>query len=75
MKERFPMDMVSSGLVGLLVIAGIIVVALLGIGFVFSRLYRRTTRDTAFVARAWAGARSWSTAARCCCRCSIPSRW
>lgn len=43
------MDMVSSGIVNLLVIAGIIVVALLGIGFVFSRLYRRTTRDTAFV--------------------------
>ncbi|AMB43733.1 MULTISPECIES: flotillin domain-containing protein [Methylobacteriaceae] len=43
------MDMVSPGIVNLLVIAGIIVVALLGIGFVFSRLYRRTTRDTAFV--------------------------
>ncbi|WP_283206879.1 flotillin family protein, partial [Methylorubrum podarium] len=43
------MDMVSSGIVNLLVIAGIIVVAVLGIGFVFSRLYRRTTRDTAFV--------------------------
>ncbi|KQT56982.1 hypothetical protein ASG52_02580 [Methylobacterium sp. Leaf456] len=43
------MDMISPGLINLLVIAGIIVVALLGIGFVFSRLYRRTTRDTAFV--------------------------
>ena len=43
------MDMVSSGIINLLVIAGIIVVAVLGIGFVFSRLYRRTTRDTAFV--------------------------
>ena len=43
------MDLVGSGLVSLLVIAGIIVVALLGLGFVFSRLYRRTTRDTAFV--------------------------
>ncbi|MCP2079522.1 UNVERIFIED_ORG: putative membrane protein YqiK [Methylorubrum zatmanii] len=43
------MDLISPGIVNLLVIAGIIVVALLGIGFVFSRLYRRTTRDTAFV--------------------------
>lgn len=36
-------------IISLLVLASIIVVALLGIGFVFSRLYRRTTRDTAFV--------------------------
>jgi flotillin len=43
------MDMISPGLINLLVIAGILVVALLGIGFVFGRLYRRTTRDTAFV--------------------------
>jgi uncharacterized membrane protein YqiK len=43
------MDLISPGIINLLVIAGIIVVALLGIGFVFSRLYRRTTRDTAFV--------------------------
>ena len=43
------MDMINSGLISLFVIAGVIVVALLGIGFVFSRLYRRTTRDTAFV--------------------------
>ncbi len=43
------MDLVSSAIVNLLVIAGIIVVALIGVGFVFSRLYRRTTRDTAFV--------------------------
>lgn len=36
-------------ILSLLVLATIIVVALLGVGFVFSRLYRRTTRDTAFV--------------------------
>ena len=36
-------------IVTLLTLAGIVVVAICGIGFAFSRLYRRTTRDTAFV--------------------------
>jgi len=36
-------------LVNIAVLVGTAVVALLGIGFVFGRLYRRTTRDTAFV--------------------------
>jgi flotillin len=43
------MDFIDPRIVSLLVLAAIILVALLGIGFVFSRLYRRTTRDTAFV--------------------------
>ena len=43
------MDFVDSRIVSLLMLAAFILVALLGIGFVFSRLYRRTTRDTAFV--------------------------
>jgi uncharacterized membrane protein YqiK len=43
------MDFLDSRFVSLLVLAAFILVALLGIGFVFSRLYRRTTRDTAFV--------------------------
>ncbi|MGU3402160.1 flotillin family protein [Methylobacterium brachiatum] len=43
------MDFLDSRLLTLLVLAGVILVALLGVGFVLARLYRRTTRDTAFV--------------------------
>lgn len=51
------MDVLSAGAVNLLVIAAIVLVAILGIGLVFSRLYRRTTRDTAFVRTGLGGRR------------------
>ncbi|KQP68816.1 flotillin family protein [Methylobacterium sp. Leaf112] len=44
-------------LVNIAVLVGTVVVALLGIGFVFGRLYRRTTRDTAFVRTGLGGRR------------------
>lgn len=33
----------------ILIVVAVVLIALLGIGFVFGRLYKRTTRDTAFV--------------------------
>ena len=38
-----------SNLIELLTLSGVVLVALLAIGFVFARLYKRSTKETAFV--------------------------
>lgn len=57
-------------LIEIATIAGIALLGLLTIGFIFARLYKRSTKELAFVRTGLGGQRSSWTAAPSCCRCS-----
>lgn len=51
------------------ILAGIVLIGLLTVGVIFARLYRRSSKELAFV-RTGLGVRRWSwTAEPSCCRC------
>ena len=56
------------------VLAGAGLLGLLIIGFVFARLYKRSSKETAFVRTGMGGQKVIMDGGRSCCRCSTKSR-